>query len=239
MKIIRNTLFIIPARGGSKGLLKKNIRLLKGKPLICFSIDIAREFTNDDNICISTDDSEIVDVVENYGLKVPFIRPKEIATDNANVNDVLLHALDHYAIKGKIYDTVVLLQPTSPLRRFNHVKEAIGLYKRNLDMVVSVRPSHSSAIICNENKDGFLELTLSKNAYRRQDVQGYFEYNGAIYVINVESLKKLGIANFTKKKKYLMKAEDSIDIDTMLDWILCEAIIDLKHNGQFNLKLND
>lgn len=234
-----NTLFVIPARGGSKGLVRKNIRLLKGKPLICYSIDIARAFTSDDHICISTDDSEIVDVVEKYGLEVPFIRPPEMATDSASVNDVLLHALDHYASKGMVYDAIVLLQPTSPLRRFKHVKEAISQYKNSIEMVVSVRPSHSSAIICNEDQDGFLELTLSKNASRRQDVQGYYEYNGSIYVINVESLKKLGIANFTKKEKYLMKEEDSVDIDTILDWMLCEAIIDLKHNGEFNLKLDD
>lgn len=91
------TLVIIPARGGSKGIPKKNIKNFCGKPLIYYSIDIARQLVEDDDICISTDDSEIIDCVKNYGLNVPFIRPSELSNDTATTNDVLLHALDYYS----------------------------------------------------------------------------------------------------------------------------------------------
>ena len=87
-------LYIIPARGGSKGIPHKNIKLLNGKPLIYYTIDVARQLTTDDHICVSTDDDEIIEVVENYGLKVPFIRPDYLATDTSTTNDVLLHAIN-------------------------------------------------------------------------------------------------------------------------------------------------
>ena len=93
---INDTLFIIPARGGSKGLPRKNILPINGKPMICYTIDAARGVTSDENICVSTDDLEIKQVVEGYGLKVPFIRPAELATDTAGSREVLLHAIDFY-----------------------------------------------------------------------------------------------------------------------------------------------
>ena len=93
-------LVIIPARGGSKGIPHKNIKELGGKPLICYAIDAARKFTTDDNICVSTDDEDIIKVVEKYGLSVPFKRPDYLATDNAGTNGVLLHALNFYEEKG-------------------------------------------------------------------------------------------------------------------------------------------
>jgi len=127
-----NILYLIPARGGSKGIPHKNIKSLAGKPLIYYSIDVARELTTDDNICVSTDDNEIIKVVENYGLKVPFKRPDELATDNATTNDVILHAINFYESIGKQYDIIVLLQPTSPLRKSQHVKEVfIAIFSIN------------------------------------------------------------------------------------------------------------
>ena len=106
-----NILVVIPARGGSKGLPGKNIKDLCGKPLIGYSIDVARAITSDENICVSTDDQKIIDVVESYGLHVPFVRPAEFATDKAATNDVLLHAVDFYEKRGKHYDKLLLLQP--------------------------------------------------------------------------------------------------------------------------------
>ena len=108
-------LYVIPARGGSKGIPHKNIKLLHGKPLIYYSIDIARSLTNDEHICVSTDDEEIIKVVSDYGLKVPFVRPRELANDTASTNDVLIHALKYYESIGKNYTAIVLLQPTSIL----------------------------------------------------------------------------------------------------------------------------
>lgn len=221
----RKILIVIPARGGSKGIPHKNIKPLAGKPLLYYSIDVARQITSDNNICISTDDIEIKKIVENYDLKVPFLRPDDLATDTATSNDVLLHAVNFYESRGIFYDVLILLQPTSPLRKVSHVKEALSLYNDNLDMVVSVNKSHSASVICSEDKNGFLELSLNKDGLRRQDAPQYYEYNGAIYVINIDKLKKVGLRGFTQIKKYVMDDLSSVDIDSPLDWIIIESIL--------------
>lgn len=222
---MENILVVIPARGGSKGLPKKNIKNLCGKPLIGYSIDIARKITTDDNICVSTDDIEIKKVVEDYGLYVPFTRPEELATDTATTNDVLLHAIDFYEKQGKNYNIILLLQPTSPLRKAKEVKEAIALYRDDIDMVVSVTKSHAPAILCNENKNGYLELIFNKDAIGRQSLPSLYEFNGAIYVINVNSLKIKGLSAFNKRIKYEMPKESSLDIDDIYDFNFVESII--------------
>ena len=219
-----NYLYVIPARGGSKGIPRKNIKPLNGKPLIYYSIDVARELAVDADICVSTDDDEIIHFIEVYGLSIPFKRPKELATDSAGTYEVLLNAIDYYEKKGKIYDVVILLQPTSPLRNADDVRNAINLFNNGIDMVVSVRQSHSASVICHELESGYLELTLAKNANRRQDCENYYEYNGAIYVINVASLKKMKLGEFQKIKKYVMSMEHSIDIDNEMDWVMAELI---------------
>ena len=218
-------LYVIPARGGSKGIPHKNIKLLNGKPLIYYSIDVARQLTTDDHICVSTDDDEIIKVVENYGLKVPFKRPDHLATDIAATNDVLLHALNFYESNGILYDLIVLLQPTSPLRLASHVIQALKLYNNNIDMVVSVKKTHSASVLCTENEKGYLEFCFNKEGLRRQDFPNYYEYNGAIYLINVNSLRKVSLSGFTLKKKYTMDEISSLDIDTEMEWQLAEILI--------------
>ena len=225
-----NILVIIPARGGSKGLPGKNIKILNGKPMICYTIDVARSIVADENICVSTDDSHIIDVVNNYGLDVPFVRPTELASDTSTTNDVLLHALSFYEDKGLIYDVIVLLQPTSPLRKQIELQEALSLYNSDIDMVVSVTKSHTPAVLCKENDEGYVELVINKSASRRQELEEFYEYNGAIYIINTESLKQKGLANFTKKVKYVMPKSSSIDIDDILDFVSVEAIMVNKIN---------
>lgn len=222
---MKKILVVIPARGGSKGLPGKNIKNLCGKPLIAYSIDIARAITSDDNICVSTDDIEIKNVVEKYGLFVPFIRPSELATDTATTNDVLLHAIDFYEKQGKVYDIILLLQPTSPLRKIEEVKEAISIYQNDVDMVVSVTKSHAPAVLCQENKSGYIELIYNKKATGRQLLTTLYEFNGAIYVINVNSLKSKGLGGFDKRIKYEMTKESSIDIDDIYDFYLVESIL--------------
>lgn len=219
------TLYLIPARGGSKGIPHKNIKLLNGKPLIQYSIEVARFLASDEDICVSTDDEEIIKVVESLGLKVPFVRPAEYATDTATSNDVILHALRFYEQHGIKYDTVVLLQPTSPLRTAEHVKEAIKLFTTDVDMVVSVKPSSAAYVMCKEGKSGYLEPVVNTSVTRRQDMPPFYEYNGAVYVINVSALQEKGLNGFTKEKKYVMDEESSWDIDTMMDWKIIEMFM--------------
>lgn len=225
MDKLTDTLFVIPARGGSKGLPGKNIKELCGKPLIAYSIDVAREFVDDIHICVSTDSEEIKQVVESYGLSVPFLRPDYLATDTATTNDVLVHAVNFFKEKGFEYKKLVLLQPTSPLRTSQDVQGAMELYSDDIDMVVSVMKSHAPAVLCSENEDGFVELVYNKNAAGRQLLQDMYEFNGAVYVINIQALLDKGLAKFTKRVKYVMSKEHSVDIDDIYDFYQVETII--------------
>lgn len=221
-------LVIIPARGGSKGIPHKNIKELGGKPLIWYAIDAARKFTTDDNICVSTDDENIIKVVEKYGLSVPFKRPDYLATDNAGTNGVLLHALNFYEEKGCHFDMIILLQVTSPFRRAEDVIEAAKLYDESIDMVTSVMPAK-----CNPYYDGFEDndkglLTISKGdgtIERRQDAPCVWQQNGAVYVINPSQLKAKGLAGMTKIRKYVMDEIHSVDLDTKFDWKVAELML--------------
>lgn len=221
-------LVVIPARGGSKGVPKKNIKLLNGKPLINYTIEAARDIFDDTVICITTDCQEIKDVVENTtGLKVPFLRPDELATDSAGTYEVLLHALDFYKKNGYEADTLILLQPTSPFRNSQHIKEAINLYSDDIDMVVSVKETKSNPyyVLFEDNKDGYLSKSKEASFTRRQDCPKVWELNGAIYIINIKSLLKEPMASFKNSVKYIMDESDSVDIDTMFDWQLCEIMM--------------
>lgn len=227
------SLIVITARGGSKGLSGKNIKLLRGKPLICYSIDAARKVADDKFICVSTDSEKIIKVVENYGLKVPFKRPKKLATDKAGSNEVLLHALDFYEKKGNKFDAVVLLQPTSPFRTGEHLKEALKLFTSTIDMVVSVKETKANPyfVLFEESEEGFLfKCKKNANFTRRQDVPKIFQFNGAVYIINVNSLKKYSSFNeFGKRKKYLMDELHSIDIDSQIDFEFAEFLIQKRY----------
>ena len=223
-----NPLIIIPARGGSKGIPRKNIKPLNGKPLIYYTIDVARAITTDENICVSTDDQEIIDVVENYGLKVPFIRPAALATDTAGTYEVLLHALDYYEKQGKHFDVVVLLQNTSPFRRADQVKEALSLYDEKVDMVVSVKECAANPYYCvfEEDSNGYLHVCKGDGSiYRRQDAPKVYEYNGAIYVMNPEVLKTTHMHKMSRRVKYVMDDLSSFDLDTMWDWKMAEMLM--------------
>lgn len=221
-------LVIIPARGGSKGIPHKNIKPLAGKPLIHYTIDVARQIVANEDICVSTDDPEIIQCVEDYGVKVPFVRPSELATDTAGTYEVLLHALKYYEQQGKTYDVVILLQNTSPFRTPKQVKEALALYNSNLDMVVSVKECSANPYYCvfEENEYGYLNICKGDGSItRRQDAPKVYEYNGAIYVINPKSLKEMPLYKFTKRIKYVMDEKSSLDLDTMNDWHMAELQI--------------
>lgn len=225
------TLFLITARGGSKGIPGKNIKTFYGKPLINYSINLARQFVGDDAICVSTDSEEIIKVVEGNGIKVPFVRPGELATDTASSNAVIMHALNFYKDQGRYFDNVVLLQPTSPLRLKKHVAEAIALYNTNLDAVVSVVKSktnpYSNLFLADRN--GFLvKMAEWKEVSRRQDAPVTYEINGAVYVFNVNSLWERKISEFEKRALFIMPSVHSVDIDEPSDWIWAEYLLEKK-----------
>lgn len=221
-------LFLIPARGGSKGVPGKNIKPLGGRPLIYYTLDAATRIADPEQICVSTDSDEIMDAVIQYGLGVPFRRPEHLATDMASSYEVMLHAIEFYEKMHMDFDCIVLLQPTSPFRREDHIQKALDLYTEDLDMVVSVKNAKSNPYftLFEENAEGFLEPSKKSFFSRRQDCPPVYEYNGAIYVMNTKSLKKGPIQHFTRIKKYLMPQIESLDIDTELDFRIAEMVME-------------
>ena len=224
-------LYLIPARGGSKGLPGKNIKKLGGKSLINHSIDFARNFTSDENICLSTDSNQIIESALSNNYKVPFLRPNILSTDTASSNEVILHAINYYESKGVFFDLLVLLQPTSPFRKKVDLKNMLNQWDENLDMMVSVKEPHDSPYfsIFEENTYNYLEKSKKSNITRRQDSPKVYAFNGSLYVYNIKSLKTKQVSEFKKIKKYLMKNPIySIDIDNHLDWLVAETIINNK-----------
>lgn len=221
-------LFLIPARGGSKGIPGKNIKLLNGKPLINYSIELAREFADDSDICLSTDDTKIVECASQSGLKVPFLRPVTLSSDEAPMDGVILHAISYYADAANLPDQVILLQPTSPFRQMFHVKEALQEFTENIDMVVSVSSSKSNPYynIFEEDQQGMLHISKGDGGIStRQKAPPVFIFNGAIYVINVPSfLKCKSLSKLKRIKKYLMEEKYSLDIDDDNDWNRAESL---------------
>ncbi len=223
-------LYIIPARGGSKGIPRKNIKELCGKPLIAYTIEAALKASarTGGYILLSTDDSEIADTARRYGLRVDYMRPAELATDTAGSREVMLDAMDWANGQRIDYDTVVLLQPTSPLRTADDIAGAEALYDGTADMVVSVCVSDANPYynLFETSADGTLHVCKGDGLItRRQDAPTVYEYNGAVYVINPRSLRSMPLGAFPVRIPYLMPASRSIDLDTPADWARAEALI--------------
>ncbi len=216
------TLIVIPARSGSKGLKNKNILPLNGKPLIFYSIDVAREVFSDEEIFVSTDSEEYATLIKNErGLDIPFLRPEALASDTASTQDVLIHTLAYFENNGKSFDAVLLLQPTSPFRKKEHLKEALSIFleNRDCDLVVSVKETDANPYyVLFEEEDKYLVKSKSSKVTRRQDLPCVYELNGSIYIFNVSSLKTKKSAEFDKIIKYQMTKNYSIDIDDKIDF---------------------
>lgn len=221
-------LYIIPARGGSKGIPRKNIKPLAGHPLIGYSIDVALSLTSPDRICLSTDDEEIADVARSLGLDVPYMRPAELATDTAGSREVIIDAMDFYEARGVRFDCVVLLQPTSPLRTVDDVQRCLDRYAPDIDMVVSVKEAACNPYYnCFEtDADGYLHVSKGDGLYtRRQDAPPAWEYNGAVYVINPDSIRRMPLGAFPRRVAIEMPRSRSIDLDTPMDWLIAETLL--------------
>ena len=220
----KNVLAIIPARGGSKSLPGKNIKELYGKPLIAWSIEVAIACSSIDRVITSTEDKKISEVAKKYGAEVPFIRPHELASDTASSIDVVFYTID-WLKKHQDYQAgyILLLQPTSPLRTSRDIKCAIQTLKdKKARSVVSVceakHPIWSNILPEDNNMKNFIPPQMLNK--RRQDLPKFYRLNGAIYLAELDYLRKcngfLGKDTFA----YEMPKERSIDIDTEIDFKL-------------------
>ncbi len=219
----KKVLALIPARGGSKRLPRKNILLLKGKPLIGWSIDAAKESRYIDEIIVSTDDQEIADIASLYGTTVPELRPEYLSTDTAKTESVLVYSLEKF---GDGVDILILLQPTSPLRTTKHIDEALELFTEKQALsVVSVTPCEHSPMWSNTlPEDGaMVDFLRPDSLSRSQDLDTFYRLNGAVYVFDAHKLLEQKEIRYTSKTfAYSMDNIFSFDIDTEFDFELAE-----------------
>lgn len=227
----KKILAVIPARGASKRLPKKNILDLAGKPLIAWSIDEALKSQYLDKVMVTTDDEGIMEVAKKYGAEVPFKRPESLATDSATTFDTIEHAIKYYnSTLGEEFNYVLLLQPTSPLRTSQHIDEAIELlFSKCADAVISVcemdhSPLWSNTLPEDFSMNNFLREDI-KNL-RSQDLPKYFRLNGAIYLCEINRfLNEKGFFLKDNIFAYLMPFDSSQDIDSHYDFLMAEFII--------------
>lgn len=224
----KKILGIIPARGGSKGILDKNITQICGKPLIAYSIEEALKSKYIDKVIVSTDSEKIKQVSLKNGAEVPFIRPNELSNDTAKTIDVVIHSLDFFKNNKEEYDYVVLLQPTSPLRKCEDIDNAIEkIMHLGGESLVSVCEVDQNPILMRTIEDNkFHEIIkFEGDNLRRQELSTYYIFNGAIYINTVEMLynEKCFFNNDTIP--FIMEKNKSIDIDEPLDIIIVESIM--------------
>lgn len=222
-------LAIIPARSGSKGLKEKNIKLLNGKPLLAYTIEAAKESGVFDEIMVSTDSREYADIAKQWGANVPFLRSDELSNDTASSWDVVKEVIEKYKDLGTDFDTVALLQPTSPLRTSNDVKEGYKVMEeKDANSVVGVCEMDHSPLWANTLPEdnsmvNFIRADVIKKP--RQSLPKYYRVNGAVYIIKVEYLLNSEDIYSDKSYAIIMPKDRSVDIDDSIDFIVAEALL--------------
>ena len=229
------SLAIIPARGGSKGLPGKNILPLQGKPLIAHTIEGARAAHCIHRVVVSTESTEIAQIARQYGAEVPFLRPAELARDETPTLPVLQHVLRELAAsEGREPDIVVILQPTSPLRRSEDIDRAVNMLEETgADSVVSlcVAEHHPAWMRRIESGRVLPFLENAREYTRRQDLPPVYRFNGAIYVSRTRVLLQENVILGRDTRALVMDAESSVDIDTPLDLKIAALIMQERQNG--------
>lgn len=221
----KKILAVITARAGSKRLPNKNILDLAGKPLIAWTIQCAKKAKFISKIIVSTDSIKIKDIAEKYGAEVPFIRPKELATDSAKTISVLKHAILFYNNK---FDYILLLQPTSPLRETKDIDTAIELLGANTEAIVSVCKTEHSPLWTNVLSEdlSMSNFMINENTNTHfQELPKYYRINGAIYLAKIDYFYQANGFIGNKTKAYIMPKSRSIDIDTDIDFEYCKNIL--------------
>ncbi len=226
-------LSIIPARGGSKGIPKKNIIDVNGKPLIAYTIEPAMEALRNgaiDEVIVSTDSEEIAEVARSFGASVPFLRPENISGDKAKSIEFIQHALDYFKKGGRHFDAILLLQPTSPLRTGSDIREAIELFKNSSnDSLISCFEEEyiNDLVIYRLDADGKTSIPVSplhNKGVRRQDHGSLYVRNGCIYITSV-SLAEKGFVIGEQPLMYIMDKNRSVNVDTMEDLELLRKML--------------
>lgn len=225
---------IIPARSGSKGLPDKNIKLLHNKPLLAYSIEAAEKTGLFDCIHVSTDSERYARIAREYGADVPFLRNEELSGDTAGSWDVVRWVLGQYAARGQRFDMVTLLQPTSPLREAEDIRQAYRTFQeKSADAVVAVcemdhSPLWSNTLPEDGSMDGFLDQVADAG---RQQLPTYYRINGAIYMLRTALLAE-GAPGLYREGTYayVMPKERSVDIDDEMDFEMTQILLKRRRN---------
>lgn len=224
----KKVLAIIPARSGSKGLKDKNIKIFNGKPMLAYSIEAAIKSNIFEDIIVSTDSEEYALIAKKYGASVPFLRPAELSKDETTSQEVIEYVINELKKKGKNYDYFMILQPTSPLRRSNHIVEAFNLFiSKNANSIVSVCETEHSPLYMNTLDSSLsMENFIGKDiSTRRQELPKYYRLNGAIYIYIVDYYLKNKNLYQEKSYAYIMEKKYSIDIDDEYDFKIAEYLL--------------
>jgi N-acylneuraminate cytidylyltransferase/CMP-N,N'-diacetyllegionaminic acid synthase len=222
---------VIPARGGSKGLPGKNIKMLCGKPLIAYTIEAAKKAHGIERVFVTTDSEDIAKVAVKYGAEIPFIRPVELAQDYSLAKDVYIHMIEHLKKEFNFKENkFMVLLPTAPMRNSSHIEEALNLfYEKNADTLISMTLAETPVswyYLMNEK--GIIQnagFDKSRSMANRQENQKYYIPNGAIYILDYKLLKEMGTYYSDNTYAYIMSKKDSIDIDTEVDFDYAEYLI--------------
>lgn len=220
-------LAIIPARGGSKGVPGKNIKLLGGKPLLQYTLESANESLLLTRVILSSEDASIIATAEALGLEVPFIRPANLATDQAKSIEVVQHAVQYLEEKGEFFDAVCLLQPTSPFREKGFIDAAIEKFiQTGVDTLLSVLPvphEYNPHWVFEENEAGHLKIATGENQIigRRQELPTAYHRDGSLYLTNMDYIKQ-GTFYGPQLGFIVSNPDFYVNIDNPTDWIAAE-----------------
>ena len=227
-------LILIPARGSSKRILNKNIRILGKKPLIVWTIEIAKKILGICDVLVSTDDSSIATISKEAGALVPWLRPSILSTDFSNSVDVSIHAIDMYENEKQKIDALLLLEPTSPFRNINTIQKGIKLFQdNNFKPVLGVSPSYSHPMWAFKLENNYLIPYMKNHGLnkRSQDLPEVYNVNGNFYLIKTKDLKSN--KSFISKETLpliISNPKESLNIDDERDWDLAEYFINHKTN---------
>ena len=219
----KKILAVIPARKGSKGIKNKNIKKFNGKPLIAWSIELAQKSSLIDKVILSTDDKKIAQIGKKYGADVPFLRPKELARDNSPSVDSVLHLLKNI----ESFDYILLLQPTSPLRKLSDINGIINFslkYKYKSTLSISEITDYPQLMMRLGNKNMITKRFNLVKSTARQNYEKLYRINGALYFIEINYFKKIKSFISKETKGYKMPKIRSIDIDDYFDWKSAELL---------------
>lgn len=223
-------LCIIPARGGSKGLPNKNIKDFNGNPLISYSIVEAKKSKYINKVIVSTDDYKIAEISKKYGAEIPFMRPSELAGDSSRIIDTYCYTINKLKNEFEFNtDILVVLQPTSPLRTVKHIDEAIELFlEKSADSIVSLsevqHPPYWYKNMDETNKVSDF-ITMNDTTALRQELPKVYCPNGAIFIFKADMIVKEKQLYTEHSFGYLMSTDESVDIDSLLDFKIAEMII--------------